>query len=57
MLVEDFNLVVSYNVVAEGEKINGKPVLCKASKELEVEVEYKRVRDTEDEGNNHQEPC
>ena len=54
MFVEDSNAGVSCNVVEEAEKINGEPVVYKASKELEVEVEEKRVRDRGDEGDNNQ---
>jgi len=36
MFVEDSKAGVSYNVVEEVEKINGEPVVYKASKELEV---------------------
>jgi len=51
MFVVDSKAGVSCNVVEEAEKINGEPVVCKTSKELEVEVEEKRVRDAGDEGN------
>ena len=56
MFVEDSKAGVSCNVVEEPEKINGQPVVYKASKELEleVEVEEKKVRDRGDEGDNNQ---
>jgi len=54
MFVEDFKAGVSCNVVEEAEKINGEAVVYKASKELEAEVEEKRVRDRGDEGDNNQ---
>jgi len=52
--VEDSKVGISCNVVEEAEKINGEPVVFKASKELDVEVEEKRVRDRGDEGDNKQ---
>jgi len=54
MFVEDSKVGVSCNVVEEAEKINREPVVYKASKELEVEGEEKRVRDRGDEGDNNQ---
>jgi len=54
MFVEDSKAGVSCNVVEEAEKINGEPVVYNPSKELEVEVEEKRVRDRGDEGDNNQ---
>ena len=54
MFVEDSKAGVSCNVVTEAKKINAEPVVYKASKELEVEVEEKRVRDRGDEEDNNQ---
>jgi len=54
MFVEESKAGVSCNLVEEAEKINGEPVVYKASKELEVEVEEKRVRDRGDEEDNNQ---
>jgi len=54
MFVEDYKAGVSFNVVEEAEKINREPVVYKTSKELEVEVEEKRVRDGGVVGNNNQ---
>jgi len=44
MFVEDSKAGVSCNVVEEAEKINREALVYKASKELEVEVEEKRVK-------------
>jgi len=49
LFVEDSKAGISCNVVEEAEKINGEAVVYKASKELEVEVEEKRLRDRGDE--------
>jgi len=54
MFFEDSKAGVSCNVGEEAEKINRVPVVYKASKELEVEVEQKTVRDRGDEGDNNQ---
>jgi len=54
IFVEDSKAGISCNVVEEAEKINGEPVVYKASKELEVEDEEKRVRNRGDEGVNNQ---
>jgi len=54
MFVEDSKAGVSCNVVEEAEKINGEPMVYKASNKLEVEIEEKRVRDRADEGDNNQ---
>ena len=54
MLVEDSKAGVSYNLVKEAEKFNWELVVYEVSTELNVEVEVKRVRDREDEGDNNQ---
>ena len=54
MFVEDSKAGVSCNVVEDASKINGEAVIYKASEEVEVEVEEKRVRDRGDEGDNNQ---
>jgi len=54
MFVEDSKAGVSCNVVKEAKKINRELVVYETSKELEVEVEEKRIRDRGDKGDNNQ---
>ena len=51
IFVEDSGSGASCSTVKEAEKINGEPVVYKASKE--AEIEEKRVRDINDEGDSN----